>query len=33
LNVWLMINYRLLESGTVTLITAMVEVGERHANA
>ncbi|MEM7026407.1 MAG: MotA/TolQ/ExbB proton channel family protein [Pseudomonadota bacterium] len=31
LNIWLMINYRLLESGTVTLVTAMVEQGEQHA--
>jgi hypothetical protein len=31
LNVWLMLNYRLLESGTVTLMTTVVELGERHA--
>ncbi len=31
LNVWLMVNYRLLESGTVRLLTALVERGERHA--
>ena len=31
LNVWLMVNYRLLESGTVTLVTTIVELGERHA--
>ncbi len=31
LNVWLMANYRLLLSGTVNLITAIVELGERHA--
>lgn len=31
LNIWLMINYRLLESGTVTLVTAIVELGERNA--
>lgn len=31
LNIWLMINYRLLEGGTVTLLTAMVELGERDA--
>jgi MotA/TolQ/ExbB proton channel family len=33
LNVWLMLNYRLLESGTVTLVTAIVDLGERDANA
>lgn len=33
LNIWLMANYRLLESGTVRLITAIVELGERHARA
>jgi hypothetical protein len=33
LNIWLMTNYRLLESGTVTLVTAIVEEGERHAHA
>jgi biopolymer transport protein ExbB/TolQ len=33
LNIWLMINYRLLESGTVTLLTAVVDLGERHARA
>jgi hypothetical protein len=31
LNIWLMVNYRLLESGTVTLLTAIVDRGERHA--
>ncbi len=30
LNVWLMINYRLLESGTLRLLTTIVELGERH---
>jgi MotA/TolQ/ExbB proton channel family len=30
LNIWLMINYRLLEGGTVTLLTTIVELGERH---
>jgi hypothetical protein len=29
LNVWLMLNYRLVESGTVRLLTAIVERGER----
>jgi hypothetical protein len=33
LHVWLMINVRLLESGTVKLLTATVELGERHAGA
>jgi hypothetical protein len=33
LNIWLMVNYRLLESGTVTLLTAIIELGERHARA
>jgi MotA/TolQ/ExbB proton channel family len=33
LNIWLMVNYRLLESGTVTLFTAIVDLGERHARA
>jgi hypothetical protein len=32
-NVWLMLNYRLLESGTVTLVTTIVELGERHARS
>jgi len=30
LNVWLMVNYRLLESGTLRLLTTIVELGERH---
>jgi hypothetical protein len=30
LNVWLMVNYRLLESGTVRLLAALIERGERH---
>lgn len=30
LNVWLMINYQLLASGTIKLITAIQEFGERH---
>lgn len=33
LNVWLMVNYRLLESGTIHLWTRLVETGERHAAA
>ncbi|MGI9510207.1 MAG: MotA/TolQ/ExbB proton channel family protein [Geminicoccaceae bacterium] len=30
LNIWLMVNYRLLESGTLRLLTTIVELGERH---
>jgi biopolymer transport protein ExbB/TolQ len=30
LNVWLMVNYRLLESGTLRLLTTIVELGESH---
>lgn len=33
LNIWLMTNYRLLEGGTVTLVTTIVEEGDRHASA
>jgi hypothetical protein len=33
LNIWLMVNYRLLESGTVKLLTAVVEQGECHGRA
>ncbi|MBN2362155.1 MAG: MotA/TolQ/ExbB proton channel family protein [Deltaproteobacteria bacterium] len=33
LNIWLMTNYRLLEGGSVTLITAIVEEGERREHA
>jgi len=33
LNVWLMTNYHLLATGTVKLITALVELGETHARA
>jgi hypothetical protein len=29
LNIWLMVNYRLLEGGTVQLLTSLVELGER----
>jgi hypothetical protein len=28
LNVWLMLNYRLVEGGSVRLLTAIVELGE-----
>ena len=33
LNIWLMVNYRLLESGTLRLLTAIVELGERHVQS
>jgi hypothetical protein len=34
LNIWLMINYRLLESGSLRLLTAIVELGEeRHVQS
>ena len=33
LNVWLMINYRLLAGGTVKLITALIDFGEDNARA
>jgi len=31
LNVWLMVNYNLLVGGTVKLLSALVELGEKHA--
>ena len=31
LNLWLMINYHMLATGTVKLVTAMQELGEKHA--
>ena len=31
LHLWLMVNVRLLEGGTIKLLTATVELGERHA--
>jgi hypothetical protein len=31
LNLWLTANYRLLVSGTVSLVTALIDLGERHA--
>lgn len=31
LNVWMMINYRLLAGGTVKLVTALIDLGEDHA--
>lgn len=33
LNLWLMMNYHILASGTVSLITAIVEIGEAHGRA
>ncbi len=33
LNLWLMVNYRLLYGGTVKLLTALIDFGEEHANA
>lgn len=33
LNVWLMINYHILASGTVNLLTTLVDLGERHGRA
>jgi hypothetical protein len=33
LNVWLMLDYRLLEAGTMRLLGRIVELGERHGRA
>ncbi len=33
LNIWLLVNYRILATGTVSLINAVVELGEKHARA
>jgi hypothetical protein len=33
LNVWLMINFHILASGTVNLLTSLVDLGERHGRA
>lgn len=33
LNVWLMINYHILASGTVNLVTTLVDLGERHGRS
>lgn len=33
LNIWLTIDYRILATGTVNLLTAVVEIGERHGRA
>lgn len=33
LNLWLMVNYHILSTGTVKLLTALVEFGEDHAGA
>ena len=33
LNIWLMLDYRLVEGGTVHLLTQLVEIGERHGRS
>ena len=33
LHIWLMVNVRLLEGGTVKLLTATIELGERHVRS
>jgi biopolymer transport protein ExbB/TolQ len=33
LNIWLMLNYRVLEGGAVHLYTRLVELGEHHGRA
>lgn len=33
LNVWLMVNFHILASGTVNLVTTVVDLGERHGRA
>ena len=33
LNIWLMLDYRMVESGTVHLLTRLVEIGERHGRS
>lgn len=33
LNVWLTVNYQILATGTVNLLTTIVTMGERHASA
>jgi hypothetical protein len=33
LNLWLMMNYQILATGTVSLITAIVEIGEAHGRS
>jgi biopolymer transport protein ExbB/TolQ len=33
LNIWLMVDYRLLATGTVKLVTTVTELGERHGRA
>ncbi len=32
-SLWLMVNYRLLATGTITLINAVIELGEAHARS
>ena len=31
LHIWLIVNYHMLATGTVELVTAIAELGERHA--
>jgi hypothetical protein len=31
LHIWLIVNYHMLATGTVELVTAVAELGERHA--
>ena len=33
LHIWLMVNYHMLATGTVELVTAVAELGERHARS
>jgi hypothetical protein len=33
LHIWLMVNYHMLATGTVELVTAIAELGERHARS
>jgi len=33
LNIWLTVNYRILATGTVDLITSIIELGESHGRA
>lgn len=33
LNIWLMVNFQILASGTVNLLTTLVDLGERHGRA
>jgi hypothetical protein len=33
LNIWLMVNYHILANGTVSLLTTLVDLGERHGRS